>query len=291
MKKITLNKIKLPNDEICSYRTYQGGEKVLVMVHGQLASSIFFEALIQDLPEEYTVYAIDMRGFGHATYNRPIDTLRDFASDLKLFVDAMNLSEFELLGWSTGGAVSMLFCASYGEMVTHLYLVASAGISGYHSYALLDNGEKRLLKSKQEIQEDPSKRALLKALQTHDKVYYKNLWSLIYNKKKPDKDILEAQLEESLRQQSLLDVYYGLTKFNISNYYNGFAMGTREVERLEMPITILQGDSDLLVFVETAKELQTAIGKNAELIVIENCGHSPMVDGHEILLRAIVEKA
>ncbi|WP_442870594.1 alpha/beta fold hydrolase [Clostridium sp. Cult1] len=32
------------------------------MVHGNLASSKHFDTLMESLPKEYTVYAIDMRG-------------------------------------------------------------------------------------------------------------------------------------------------------------------------------------------------------------------------------------
>ncbi|MCY6960145.1 intracellular short-chain-length polyhydroxyalkanoate depolymerase [Clostridium brassicae] len=290
MKNIQLNQIELPNNEMYSYRQYIGGEKVIVLVHGNLASSKFYDELIQELPEEYTAYAIDMRGFGRSTYNRPIDTLRDFAGDLKLFVDQLKLKKFDLLGWSTGGAVSMLFCSNYEYMVNRLFLIDSAGISGYHSYAVDDKGKKILLKSRKEIQEDKTKIELLEALERNDKEYYRNIWdTAIYNKNKPKPEVFEAQLEESLLQRNLMDVYYGLTKFNISNYYNGLSMGTGEVDRINVPTIILQGDSDLLITVDEAKEMKESIGDNAELVIVKECGHSPMVDAQEVLVRCISE--
>jgi pimeloyl-ACP methyl ester carboxylesterase len=141
MKSIQSKKIELPNNEVYSYRQYLGGEKVIILVHGNLASSKFFDELIQGLPGEYTAYAIDMRGFGRSTYNRTIDTLRDFAGDLKLFADKLNLENFDLLGWSTGGAVGILFCSSYSYMVNRLFLIDSSGVSGYHFYKVDENGE------------------------------------------------------------------------------------------------------------------------------------------------------
>lgn len=290
MKNIEFKKITLSNGETYSYRQYSGGEKVIVLVHGNLASSKFYDELIQDLPEEYTAYAIDMRGFGGSTYNRPIDTLRDFAGDLKLFADEIKLEIFDLLGWSTGGAVSMLFCSSYGYMVNRLFLIDSAGVSGYHSYAVDAESNKTLLKSKKEIQEDPIKIKQLKALESKDKDYYRKIWSAaIYNKKKPEPEVYDVHLEESLLQKNLMDVYYGLTKFNISNYYNGLAMGTEEVARINVPTIIVQGEDDLLVSVDEAKELKECIGDNAKLVVVKDCGHSPMVDAPELLVKVISE--
>ena len=290
MKNIEVKSIHLDNNEIYTYRYYLGGEKIMVLVHGNLASSKFYEQLINDLPKEYTIYAVDLRGFGGSTYNRPIDTLRDLEGDLKLFVDKLNLKSFDLLGWSTGGAVSMLFTASYGYLVNRLFLIASAGVSGYHSYRKDENNQKILLKSKQEISFDPIKIKQLEALQKKDKVFYKNMWDkAIYNINKPSPKIYEKQLDESLRQRNLIDIYHGLNQFNISDYYSGLSMGGEEVKLITQPTTIIQGEDDLLVSVKTAKELKAAIGSNANLVLIKNCGHSPMVDAPEILLNVILK--
>lgn len=288
MKKIELKTIKLSNGETYGYREYKGGEKVIVLVHGNLASSVFYDELIQELPSEYTAYAIDMRGFGKSSYNRPIDTLRDFAGDLKLFVDALKLEKFDLLGWSTGGAVSMLFCSSYGYMVDRLFLVSSAGMTGYHSYAE-DNGQCELkLRSKKEIQEDTVKMKQLEALSNHDKEYYKKMWTAgIYNNKKPSAEIYDKQLEDSLMQKNLIDVYYGLARFNISDKHNGISMGTEEVNKIKTPAVVIIGDSDLLVSVETARDLSETLGGYTELVKIDKCGHSPFVDALDVVIETI----
>jgi len=67
-------------------------------------------------------------------------------------------------------------------------------------------------------------------------------------------------------------------------------MGSNEIRHLKMPTTIIQGDRDLLLSVETAKEIKEALGDHAKLILAENCGHSPMVDAHDILVKAIIER-
>lgn len=287
-REILLKTVELSNGETYGYRECKGGEKIIVLVHGNLASSVFFDELIEELPSEYTAYAIDMRGFGISTYNKPIDTLRDFAGDLKLFVDALRLEKFDLLGWSTGGAVSMLFCSSYGYMVDKLFLVSSAGIMGYHSYAE-DNGQCELkLKSKKEIQEDVTKLKQLQALENHDKDFYEKIWTAgIYNNKKPSTEIYDKQLEDSLLQKNLMDAYYGLAEFNISDKHNGISMGTEEVYKIKNPAAVIVGDSDLLVSVETAKTLKESLGGYTELITIEECGHSPFVDALDVVIETI----
>lgn len=290
MRKIALKTLDLANGETLSYRYFAGGDKIIVLVHGNLASSAFYDELMESLPEDFTVYAVDMRGFGQSTYHRPIDTLRDLAGDLKLFVDQLGLDQFDLLGWSTGGAVSMFFCSSYGERVKRLFLVGSAAGAGYKSYGQAANGDKVQLQSRQAFLQDPAKQEMLAALNNHDKAYYKAVWQkAIYNINQPAEDIFDKHLEESLLQKNLMDIYYGLSQFNISDSYNGVSVGTEETKRLKLPVHIIHGRQDLLISVEEITALKEAIGDNARLTLIDQCGHSPMVDAPDILRKAIIE--
>ncbi len=45
MKNIEVKSIHLDNNEIYTNRYYLGGEKIMVLVHGNLASSKFYENL------------------------------------------------------------------------------------------------------------------------------------------------------------------------------------------------------------------------------------------------------
>lgn len=280
--------LKLPNEETYHYLYKEGGEDTIIFVHGQLASSKFYEQILEDLPSKYSAYAIDMRGFGHSSYNRPIATLRDFARDLKLFIDTLDITQFTLVGWSTGGAVSMLFSSMFSQSVKKLILLGSVIHTGYHSYGLDQKGNKIHLSSKQLLQEDITKQAMINAYQEKNRDYCYTLWNqAIYNCNKPSPDVFDQHITETLRQQHLLDVYYCLTHFNISDNYNGVSMGTSEVHHIKMPVSILIGDSDLLVSVDEARSLKTTIGSNASLHILPHCGHSPMIDAPASIIQAI----
>ena len=79
----------------------------VVMVHGNLATSRFFEHLMTGAPDRYRIIAPDMRGFGD-TEPLPIDAmrgLRDWADDTHSLVEALGINRpVHLVGWSTGGA-------------------------------------------------------------------------------------------------------------------------------------------------------------------------------------------
>lgn len=79
----------------------------VVLVHGNLATARFYEALMAAAPNRYRCLAPDMRGFGD-TERVPIDAtrgLRDWADDTHALIRVLGISRpVHLAGWSTGGA-------------------------------------------------------------------------------------------------------------------------------------------------------------------------------------------
>ena len=78
-----------------------------MLIHGNLATSRFYEHVMVRAPERYRCIAPDMRGFGD-TERVPIDAtrgLRDWADDTFSLVRALGITQpVHLVGWSTGGA-------------------------------------------------------------------------------------------------------------------------------------------------------------------------------------------
>ena len=126
--------VTLSNGETIFYQKKNGGEDILLLLHGNLASSDQWDLLIEQLPSNYTIYAPDLRGYGKSTYNKPIKTFNDFATDIKLFCDELNLTAFHLMGWSNGGGVAMQFAANYPTRVDKLILLTSMSTRGYPAH-------------------------------------------------------------------------------------------------------------------------------------------------------------
>ncbi|MDR5659175.1 alpha/beta hydrolase [Serpentinicella sp. ANB-PHB4] len=288
---IALKKIQLSNDETLAYRERTGGEKILVLVHGNMNSSIHWDLLIENLPSEYKVYAIDMRGFGDSTYNTPADDIKTYAEDLKLFADALDLNSFALAGWSLGGAVCMQFAATYPGYVDKLVLLASGNIKGYTAY------KKNFLKkpkigqyitSKEDIYKDI--KMLIKALNKRRKWIVKKVADFtLYNLNKPTEEHYDAYIDAMFKQRNLIDVNYALIHFNISHEHNGVEPGTGEVDQITAPTLVLQGDKDVVVKVEVAKDIVSGIGDNAQLHILEGCSHNPLVDDLDKVIKAFTD--
>ena len=99
----------------------------ILFVHGNVASSRFFEETLAALPTTYRGLAPDLRGFGRAE-PKPVDATRgmsDLSDDL---YDLMKTLGYEgdrkvhMVGWSLGGGVIMQCAVDHPEEVASLTL-------------------------------------------------------------------------------------------------------------------------------------------------------------------------
>lgn len=116
-----------------NYLYRSGGAKKLILVHGNVSSSHFFQKLMLSLPSEFDVYAPDLRGFG-SSEAKGVDAsrgVRDFSDDVFAFAQAMNLEKASYFGWSLGGGVVMQLTIDHPEKVENLILQAPVSPYGF----------------------------------------------------------------------------------------------------------------------------------------------------------------
>ncbi|MDT0180538.1 alpha/beta hydrolase [Microbacterium sp. ARD31] len=90
-------------------------ERTVVFIHGNVSSSLFWQEIMQDLPSDLRVLAIDLRGFG-GTEHAPIDAtrgVRDFSDDVFAALEALGIPAAHLVGWSMGGGVVMQYALDH----------------------------------------------------------------------------------------------------------------------------------------------------------------------------------
>lgn len=131
---ISQKRVKTDRLEI-AYLEAGSGATPVVLVHGNVSCSWFFEELMLKLAEsgQYRIYAPDMRGYG-ATETADVDATRgvqDFAEDLASFVTTLGLPKFHLLGWSLGGNVVMEYALSNSAKLQSLVLEAAGSPFGF----------------------------------------------------------------------------------------------------------------------------------------------------------------
>lgn len=104
------HKIKLSKGFEISFRLLNRRSKnALVLIHGNLSSSLIWEDLMQKIPEDFDVVAPDLRGFGDSG-RRPVDAtrgLKDFSDDVLELLVALKRDSYILIGHSMGGGVAL----------------------------------------------------------------------------------------------------------------------------------------------------------------------------------------
>lgn len=269
--------IKLSNGESLFYRKREGGEKVLLLLHGNLASSNQWDLLMEHLPVDYTIYAPDLRGYGNSTYHKPIETFDDFVMDIKLFCDELNLDKFYVMGWSNGGGIAMQFAAKFPSQVEKLILLASISTRGFP--ALNASGER--LRSRKEIASDPIINSMLHAQKNGEKEFFEAAMShLMYSNNKPERARLEKYVEGALNQRNMVDVADAANRFNISSVPNGVSQGTGEVAQLRCPVLVLWGKHDQITLEPMTLEIVNDMkAHDIDLVYkVLDAGHNPFVE-------------
>lgn len=289
---MSLPKIKLSNGDSIAYRVRSGGEETIVLVHGNMTSSKHWDVLLKRLDKRFTIYAIDLRGFGESTHHNRIHGIKDFADDLSEVVNTLDLQKFYLIGWSTGGAVCMQYVVDHPGRGEKLVLLASASTRGYSFYGTNEDGSLDLttrLKTIEEIEKDPSKTLAIQGLyNTQNREALKAVWNAaIYTHNQPDETAYEEYVNDMLTQRNLADVYHALNTFNISGTHNGLTEGSDKAKEITIPVLILRGDRDYVVSEEMTQEIVTDLGENALYIPLVNSGHSPLIDDIEQLTNRI----
>lgn len=285
--------VKLNNDEKYAYLEKGKGNRNLILVHGNFSSSVYFKPLIELLPDDIHVYAMDLRGFGDSTYNSRIYALKDLADDIYLFMEKLDINKADVLGWSLGGGVVMEFAVKYPEKLDKLILLNSTSYKGYPVFKKDENNQMKIgevYSSREEMAKDPVQvKPLLDALASNNKEMIKTIFNMtIYTVNQPKEEDYKLYVEESLKQRNLVDVDYALASLNLSKQTNLYTDGDDSIGDIKAKTLHIWGTQDKTVPEQMIKDNVEAI-KNSTYVKFDECGHSPLVDKPKALTKTIVE--
>lgn len=286
--------IVLKNGEVYRYVEQGQGDKVLLLIHGNFSSSLHFTPLLERLPKNIKVIAPDLRGYGDSSYYRRIQSLKDFADDINLFMEAKAIKKCDVVGWSLGGGVALELAANYPNVVDHLILINSTTHKGYPIFKKDDEGKPKvgeIYESASEMKKDPVQVApLLKAQQENNFEFLSYIFNLtIYTVNKPTEDDHKLWISESLKQRNLEDADWALANLNMSDQHNMYHAGSNTISKVKAPILHTWGTKDITVPEYMVKDNIKALEKQSKLVVYDNCGHSPLVDVPDQLTKDILD--
>ena len=109
----------------------------VLLIHGNLVTGRFWRDVAAKLPENFSVAAPDLRGFGR-TEPKPIDATRgldDWTDDVQSLVKALGWQgkQIHIGGWSIGGGIAMRYAQKHPRDIASLTLVAPMAPFGFGS--------------------------------------------------------------------------------------------------------------------------------------------------------------
>lgn len=217
----------------------------------------------------YHVYMPDLRGHGYSDKPEvPLYTVRDYATDLNAFMEAMNLEKADLVGHSLGSMTMQMFMFMFPERCDHVVLVAStpvteASVSGF-SGTYMDM---------KDMKEDE-----------HPDDDYMAAW---YTNANPvDEEFLSNVMRESqqLPAHSWKAIGAGVTVDSLEGIYPAIDSN--------IPVLIIHGTADAF-FSDEAQEELCKLLPSAEYSAYDGIGHNVQYEVPERLandIMAFIEK-
>lgn len=102
--------------------TEKGSGEPLVLLHGNGEDTTYFKNQIEYFSAQFRVIAVDTRGHGKSPRGTAPFCIRQFAEDLREFMDEMGIEKANILGFSDGGNIAMVFALKYPTRVARLIL-------------------------------------------------------------------------------------------------------------------------------------------------------------------------
>lgn len=105
------------------HRPATGSADTVVLVHGLSGNSRWWGRVIDRLPENLGVIALDIRGRGESVDSPPPYDLATIAEDIARALDHFDIERAIVAGYSMGGWIAALFGVAHPDRVKRLLLV------------------------------------------------------------------------------------------------------------------------------------------------------------------------
>jgi non-heme chloroperoxidase len=230
-----------------------GRGRPLVLLHGWTMSNRFWDRQVQDLAADHRVVLPDVRGHGDS--DKPMGDYGPdrHAADAAALMDALDLRDVTLVGWSFGGLTAMHTAAVHPERLAQLVLVNAAGPKYLATEDFPHGHSEETLAGWLERERDdlaPWRRFCMEAMPRlpYDELFLHWLWT-------------ESMRTPSWCAAPMLEAY---ARADLRG----------ELADIVAPTLVLHGQHDVFCAPEAARHVADRVA-NGELVEFTESGHSP----------------
>lgn len=225
-----------------------GRGKDLILLHGWEKDVSTFWPVVDQLKEDFTLWLIDLPGFGRSRLPKRAMSVADYAKLVACFIRKEHMTKPILLGHSLGGRIAIKLTAANSNLVDKLVLVSSAGI-----------------KPKQDN---------LKFLAYMSTKFIKFFIPNLFNLKKKARYLLYKTLESDyLQAGEMSDTLTNILDEDL----------TPELPKIKNKTLLIWGEKDKSVPISFGKRMYQLI-PNARLEVYESVGHFPYLENPKLFV-------
>jgi pimeloyl-ACP methyl ester carboxylesterase len=236
-----------------------GGGPAVVLVHGWLSSSRIWEQLAARLAQRFTVYTLDLPGFGES--DKPLSGygIRNGSRLLYAFCAHFGLTRANVIGHDLGGAMAVKLAADHPDVVGRLVVVSAPA---------------------DEDQIDLPTMLWLVTVPVVGPIFYalgrvarpvRRLWMRPFV---ADSDDLTDVIVDDAGRSTPAAVSKTLS---ISRRELSRGRLARQARIIKIPLLVVAGEEDQIVDPQSVGVWAGGV-ERAEISLIDECGHMPMVE-------------
>ena len=224
------------------------GPETLLLVHGNVSSTEYWNKFLNILPPQYRAIALDLRGCGQTDHSSTGYNIPQFAEDLNQFTQRLGLTRFHLLGHSMGGQTSMLFTLKHTEKV--------------HTLGLLDSVPADGLFLNDEI------RSYFRAIMNNQTALRQIMEQMVVPFGEGPTFVERAtEIARNCAPQTFTESPESMHQTNFIS----------ELSKITAPTLIIHGKDDAVIPLEFMVPTMKAM-VDAQVVILTRCGHSPQVE-------------
>ena len=235
----------------------EGGEgETILLFHGFAGDKEHWTRFARYLTGKYRVIAPDSPPAGESTKKEDEDYLSQ-AKRLHTFASKLGLKKYHIVGNSMGGNIAGLYAIEYPEEVLSLGLFNAAGVKSPNPSKLsekLAQGVNPLIVNNEEEFDSLMKFSFVNP--PYIPGFFK---SEVMRKSAANKKFNEKVFSDIVKDGNLLEP---------------------KLSKIKAKTLILWGDTDNIIDVSSVEVFKKAI-KNNKVVIIEKCGHTPMIEQPE----------